>query len=87
MKKRSENKYIPIKKKTDIVNLETLDNEDKFVAYENYYSNVTEEETIKEELNENLPRKTVSLNLLLIHPFYENLKLDKSFISFMFKNN
>jgi hypothetical protein len=87
LKKRSDSKYTPTKKQTDVVNLETLDNDDKLVVYENYYTSNNTEGSLKEESNESLPKKTMSLNLLLIHPFFENLKLDKSFISFMFKNN
>lgn len=77
----------PVKKEVDMVNLETQENEDKYVAYEPYYQAKDSKQQYKEDANEILPKKIMSLNSLLIHPFFDNLKVDNSFISFLFNSD
>ena len=71
------------KKKRDIENLENENNRDKNTVMTHYYEN---NENV-EVANENAVRKSLSINMLLIHPFYSNTKLDEEFLRYLFEQN
>ena len=71
------------KKKSDIENLENENNRDKTTVMTHYYEN---NENV-EVANENAVRKSLSINMLLIHPFYSNTKLDEEFLRYLFEQN
>ena len=75
----------PQKKHTDVIDLDTRENDDKLVALEPYYEASPSDKKLKEEINEVLPKKSMTINLLLIHPFYLNTNYENSFVSFLFK--
>jgi hypothetical protein len=52
---------------------------DQKIAYQPYYEN------IENEPNEEMPKKLLTMNLLLLHPFYEETKFDNKFISYIMK--
>ena len=68
------------KKKSDIENLENENNRDKTTVMTHYY----EDNENVEVANENAVRKSLSINMLLIHPFYSNTKLDEEFLRYLF---
>ena len=71
------------KKKSDIENLENENNRDKTTVMTHYY----EDNENVEVANENAVRKSLSINMLLIHPFYSNTKLDEEFLRYLFEQN
>ncbi len=52
---------------------------DQKVAYEPYFENRDNEP------NEEIPKKLLTMNLLLLHPFYEETKFDNKFIAYILK--
>ena len=74
-------KNLPEKKISDIENLENENNKDKTTVMTNYYVDNDKNEVA----NENAVRKFLTINDLLIHPFYSDTKLDEQFIRYLFK--
>ena len=70
----------PQKKKSDIDNLENENNRDKITVMSHYYN---DNENV-EVANENAVTKSLSINMLLVHPFYSNTKLDEEFLRYLF---
>ena len=60
---------------------EMEDENDKTAVLEPYYLNDTE------VINENVIKKSLTVNLLLIHPFYSNTNLDEQFLKYIFSNS
>lgn len=53
---------------------------DEKIAYAPYYENQ------ENEPNEEIPKKLININMLLIHPFFEESKFENKFISYMMKS-
>ena len=62
---------------------EMEDENDKTAVLEPYYLNDKDTEII----NENVIKKSLTVNLLLIHPFYSNTNLDEQFLKYIFSNS
>ncbi len=60
-------------------NLSKISSNDEKIAYQAYYEN------IEDKPNEETPKKLMTLNLLLLHPFYEEIKFENKFISYLMK--
>ena len=60
---------------------EEEDEGDKNAVLEPYYLNDTE------VINENVIKKSLTINSLLIHPFYSNTNLDEHFLSYLFSKS
>ena len=53
---------------------------DQLIVFDNYYDDVIDDK------NEMLPKRILTLNYLLIHPYFERIKYDNSYISYLFKD-
>lgn len=56
-----------------------ISSKDEKIAYQPYYEN------FENEPNEEIPKKLMTMNQLLLHPFYEETKFDNKFISYIMK--
>ena len=72
-------KNLPIRKAKNMSKNESL-NSDHLIVFDNYYDNVVDDK------NEMLPKRILTLNYLLIHPYFERIKYDNSYISYLFKD-
>jgi len=54
-------------------------NKDEKIAYEPYYENM------ENNTNEEIPKKLISMKMLLIHPFFEETKFENKFIAYIMK--
>lgn len=82
-KKETESEEIPTKKKTNLINLETSKDRDKTAVEQPYYKN-----NDKNELpTEYAIKQSLTINKLLIHPFYSNTNVDEHFLRFLFKQS
>jgi len=81
-KDRGTNKKGSPKKNENVTEKNYSANPDKFVVFEPYYDlkNITNK-------NETLPERIMSMNLLLIHPFYESTNFDSNYVSYLFMDN
>ena len=79
--KPESKKGVP-KKNEKAIEKNYSENPDKFVVFEPYYElkNITFK-------NEALPERIMNLNLLLIHPFFENTNFDSNYIAYIFKDS
>ena len=82
-KKETETDELPTKKKSNILNLETSQDRDKTAVEQPYYKNNEKLEIP----NETAIKKSLTINMLLVHPFYSNTNLDERFLRFLFKQN
>ena len=82
-KKETETDELPTKKKSNILNLETSQDRDKTAVEQPYYKNNEKLEIT----NETAIKKSLTINMLLVHPFYSNTNLDERFLRFLFKQN
>jgi len=60
--------------------------EDKIIAFEPYYIVDKLNDKHEEDPNDDLLKRTMTINLLLIHPFYSDIKIEDSFLKILFKN-
>ena len=69
----------PIKRISNLKNMENDRNSDKRAVMSPYF------EGGKEMMNEESIKRTLTINMLLVHPFYSNTNLDEQFLKFLFK--
>jgi hypothetical protein len=72
-------KSVPARQAKNMTKSEAL-NSDQLIAFENYYEDVIDDK------NEMLPKRILTLNYLLIHPYYERIKFENNYISYLFKD-
>jgi hypothetical protein len=72
-------KSVPVRQAKNMTKSEAL-NSDQLIAFENYYEDVIDDK------NEMLPKRILTLNYLLIHPYYERIKFENNYISYLFKD-
>lgn len=78
----NKNKIKSTKKDSNINNIETDTNDDKAAFLMPY-----KEGGINECKNESAIKKTLTINLLLIHPFYSKTQLNDEFLGYLFNEN